>query len=404
VLTLPVDEILEDLELPRAEPGPGYLERLFARFVERVPFETASKIRRNLQVTEPSGRPRTPDVFWRERLEEGAGGTCFARVAAFQALVTELGFTSRLALGRVVRDGDHAALFVRAGGDWICDVGFPLPALLPARAGRVETGMGPLVVSETPHGWEIAYEEGVPDETRRLEVFAAAVDAAEFSAKWEATFRPDSKFLSAVSLRKQLESRAASFTRGEVRIDDRHSRTTIPLASPRAPALEEMFGVAAELLDGAFAIAGDPDPAGQDAEVAVYLETSSPADAAWSALSSPSGYAALYEGVAEAAVETVEARAGRAWRAKLGINGGAPVVEDATADDTARVLTVVRESPPSRTSWAVEEKDGVTYLVRRQRLAGPRLDLLRNDSMRGRIAGTLAVDLLGWARLLDRVS
>jgi arylamine N-acetyltransferase len=400
VLSLPVDEILEDLELPRAEPGPGYLERLFARFVERVPFETASKIRRNFHVTEPSARPRTPDVFWRERLEEGAGGTCFARVAAFHVLLAELGFASRLALGRVGRDGDHAALFVRAGGDWICDVGFPLPALLPARAGRVETGMGPLVVSETARGFEAAYEEGVPDGPMRLEVFGASVDAAEFAAKWEATFRPDSKFLSAVSLRKQLESRAVAFTRGELRVDDRHSRTTIPLASPRAGALEETFGVTAALLDGAFAIAGDPDPASQDAEVAVYLETSSPAAAAWSALSSPSGYAALYEGVAEAAIEANASR--RAWRATLKIAGGAPVVEDAAADDATRILTVVRESPPSRTSWAVEEKDGVTYLVRRQRLSGPRPDLLRNDSLRGRIAGTLAVDLLGWARLLDR--
>jgi hypothetical protein len=234
----------------------------------------------------------------------------------------------------------------------------------------------------------------------RLEVFGASVDAAEFAAKWEATFRPDSKFLSAVSLRKQLESRAVAFTRGELRVDDRHSRTTIPLASPRAGALEETFGVTAALLDGAFAIAGDPDPASQDAEVAVYLETSSPAAAAWSALSSPSGYAALYEGVAEAAIEANASR--RAWRATLKIAGGAPVVEDAAADDATRILTVVRESPPSRTSWAVEEKDGVTYLVRRQRLSGPRPDLLRNDSLRGRIAGTLAVDLLGWARLLDR--
>jgi hypothetical protein len=299
----------------------------------------------------------------------------------------------------VGRDGDHAALFVRAGGDWICDVGFPLPALLPARAGRVETGMGPLVVSETARGFEAAYEEGVPDGPMRLEVFGASVDDAEFAAKWEATFRPDSKFLSAVSLRKQLESRAVAFTRGELRVDDRHSRTTIPLASPRAGALEETFGVAADLLDSAFAIAGDPDPASQDAEVAVYLETSSPAAAAWSALSSPSGYAALYEGVAEAAVET---NADRAWRTTLGIAGGAPVVEDAVADDAARVLTVVRESPASRTSWSVEEKESLTYLVRRQRLSGPRPDLLRNDSLRGRIAGTLAVDLLGWARLLDR--
>jgi arylamine N-acetyltransferase len=399
-LALPVDDILEDLELPRAEPGPGYLERLFLRFVERVPFETASKIRRNARVADPSAKPRTPDVFWRERLEEGAGGTCFARVAAFHALVTELGFESRLALGRVGKDGDHAALLVRTGaGEWICDVGFPLPALLPARPGRVETGMGPVAVTATSRGWEALLEEGVPDAPRRLEVFSAPVDAAEFARNWEATFRPDSKFLTAVALRKQLEARAVSFARGELRVDDRHSRTSIPLVAPRAAALEQTFGVSAELLDEAFAIAGDPDPESPDAEISVYLETPSSAEAAWSAIATPAAYAALYGGVAEAAVEETGARS---WRARLAIAGSSSpiVVEEGSADDASRVLTVTRESPPSRTSWAVEQKDGAVHLVRRARLAGPRLDLLRNDSLRGRLAGTLAVDLLGWARLL----
>lgn len=399
-MLLPVDEILEDLELPRAEPGPGYLERLFLRFIERVPFETASKIRRDARVSDPAAKPRTPDVFWEERLAEGAGGTCFARVAAFHALLSELGFDARLALGRVQRDHDHAALFVRAGGgEILCDVGFPLPALLPARAGRVETGMGPLTLTATDRGWQAALEEGVPDSPRKLEVFAAPVEDREFAEKWEATFRPDSKFLTAVALRKQLEARAVSFARGELRVDDRHSRTTIPLTAPRAKALEETFGTSAELLDEAFALAGDPDPASPDAEVAVYLETTTPAPEAWSTIATPEGYAALHEGVAEASVEPVGARV---WRTRLEIPGGAPVVEDAAADDAARVLTVVRESPPSRTSWSVEERDGAVYLVRRQRLAGPRLDLLRNDSLRGRLAGTLAVDILGWARLLDR--
>jgi arylamine N-acetyltransferase len=402
-LAIPVDDILEDLELARAEPGPGYLERLFLRFNERVPFETASKIRRHARVSDAAAKPRTPDVFWRERLEEGAGGTFFPRVAGFHALLAALGFDVRLALGKVERDGDHAALFVRAGGppgaEWICDVGFPLPALLPARAGRVETGMGPVAVTATPRGFEAVIEEGVPDGPRRLEVFAAEVAPEEFARTWEATFRPTSKFLTAVALRKQLEARAVSFARGALRVDDRHSRTTVPLAAPRSGILEETFGVSADLLEEAFAIAGDPDPASPDAEVAVYLETSSPADAAWSAIASPSGYAALYEGVAEAATDTA---APRAWRTKLEIAGGATVVDEVTADEAARIVTVSRESPASRTSWAVQEKDGVVYLVRRQTLVGPRHDLLRNDSLRGRLAGTLAVDLLGWARLLDR--
>jgi hypothetical protein len=44
--------------------------------------------------------------------------------------------------------------------------------------------------------------------------------------------------------------------------------------------------------------------------------------------------------------------------------------------------------------------DGETWLVREAVLAGPREDLLVNDSARGRMAGTLAVDLLAWTRTL----
>jgi hypothetical protein len=38
--------------------------------------------------------------------------------------------------------------------------------------------------------------------------------------------------------------------------------------------------------------------------------------------------------------------------------------------------------------------------VREATLSGRRQDLLRNDSLRGRLAGALAVDLLAWARML----
>ena len=106
--------------LPRAEPGIGYLHALFARFNERVPFESASKIVRNAAVSRLEEKARTPEVFWSDHLEWGAGGTCFARVAAFQALLSELKFVSRPALGRVQADFDHAALWVTLDGrEWI---------------------------------------------------------------------------------------------------------------------------------------------------------------------------------------------------------------------------------------------------------------------------------------------
>src|SRR4029453_3440702 len=54
----------------------------------------------------------------------------------------------------------------------------------------------------------------------------------------------------------------------------------------------------------------------------------------------------------------------------------------------------------TRSSYRAETRNGKTYLIRESALGGSREDLLRNDSMRGRLAGILALDLLAGARML----
>ena len=388
--------------MSRASAGVGYLQRLFLRFNERVPFESASKILRDHRVSDSESKPRRPDVFWQERLESGTGGTCFARVAAFDALISALGFETRRVLGRVLSDFDHAGLLVTVGGEgWICDVGFPLPALLPAREGRTETSVATVAVSPTARGWAVELEGGVPEGPRSLELFDAEVSEQEFAARWERTFRPESKFLREVVLRRSLENRTVSFARGEARVDDLHSRTRIPLPAPRPAAVSELFGVDPAVLEEAFARAGDPDADSPDAQVEVFLESPAGADAAFHAIASPEGYARLHEGVAGVASEPTGPRS---WTARLSLPSepGKPApAEDAleesvTADAAARTLSVRRGA--QRSSWDVEERLGRVWLVRRSVLNGPRPDLLRNDSLRGRLAGTLALDLLAWSR------
>jgi len=78
----------------------------------------------------------------------------------------------------------------------------------------------------------------------------------------------------------------------------------------------------------------------------------------------------------------------------------AAVEEEVTVDGTTRTLRVMRGSQES--FYRVLLRGQKTFLVRRLVLPGSRLDLLRNDSLRGRFAGTLAVDLLAWARLLNK--
>jgi arylamine N-acetyltransferase len=402
---IPTDEILEALELPRSKPGIGYLQALFARFNERVPFETASKIVRNAEISDPAGKPRRPDLFWADHRDSGAGGTCFARVAALDALLAGLGFVVRIALGRVQADFDHAALLVTVDGEeWICDVGFPLPVLLSSSGGETETPLCALRVTRGGRGWRVELLGGVPEGPRELEVFSLPVPREQFDDRWRETFQPESRFLTAVSLRREKERRTVSFSHGEIRVDDLHSRTRLPLAAPRAPVLEEQFGVDRELLDSAFAIAGDPEPELPSAQVSVYLEAAGSPRAAFDTIASATGYRSLMEGVARVAGQEPS---GKGWRLRLlppatgGVEPADGEIEEEITPDAENLALRVRRGTRESFYEAID-RGGKTFLLRRLALDGPRPDLLRNDSLRGRFAGSLAVDLLAWARLLGK--
>jgi arylamine N-acetyltransferase len=397
-LSFSVEDVLDGLELSAEEPSHRYLERLFGRFNARVPFETASKILRDADVSNPTEKPRVPDVFWNDFLESGTGGTCYARVAAFDALLSSLGFSTRIAFGRVQVDFDHAALFVAlGGGEWIADVGFPLPALLPARGGEVETEVATLSATQTDRGIGVQFTAGVPEGPRRLEIFRDTVSGDEFAERWRETFRPDSKFLTAVSIHRRDGPRVLTFARGEVRVYDRHSRTRIPLFGDRPRRLAEIFGVDDQVLRRAFSRAGDPEPEIRDARITAYLSAETDPDRAFAPIAGADGYRRLMEGVADVT--------GEGWRLRLSPPGtpAAGFEEEVTPDPVRRALEIRRRYADDRIvsfSLRVEERDGVTYLVREAVLSDAREDLLVNDSARGRMAGTLAADLLGWARLI----
>jgi hypothetical protein len=402
---IPLDEILESLDMSRARPGAGFLAALFARFNARVLFESASKILRNAEISEEAERPRTPEIFWAGHLRYGTGGTCFARTAAFGALLSELGFRSRRVLGRVVRRGDHAALIVEtAEGEAIVDVGFPLPAILPARPGTFATPMGELSVAEAGQGLRICFREGVPEGPRSLEIFPAPVGEEPFAELWRRTFRPSGRFLCGVRLRRDLENRVLSFSAGEIRVDDLHSRLRLPLAETSAARLAEIFGIDAELLSRALALAPVRPARKREATLTSYFPVEAEPQQAFEAIGAPDGYRRLLAGVGEIRGER---RTRRGHRFVIGPSPGSEdrrleFEEEIAIDSAARRVAVRRRRGPAeaRSAYAVIEREGRTYLVREARLAAGPEDLLRNDSLRGRLAGGLALDLLAWARLL----
>jgi arylamine N-acetyltransferase len=402
-----IDDILAALDCSRAQPGIGFLEALFLRFNARVPFENASKILRDRDVAELAKKPRTPEIFWRDHLDLGTGGTCFARVAAFDFLLRALGFRTRRLLGRVQHDGDHAGLAVETpAGETLADVGFPLPALVPARGERLETVLGELAIERTARGTAVRWVDGVPEGPRSLELFAGEVSAETFAEHWRRTFHPGSRFLRRVEMRRDLENRSVSYADGYVRVDDRHSRLRMPLTDPPSAPLSELFGVERGVLEQAFAVVGADSAPSAESTLTAYLETSATLEEAIGAIASPSGYRRLVQGVAEVVSEEPTESG---FRLTLGAPGGgradagdAAAVDEVTPEPAGRRVRVTRRAGVSSqsSSYAAELRNGKNYLIRECALGGSREDLLRNDSMRGRLAGILALDLLAWARML----
>jgi hypothetical protein len=401
---LPVDEILEALDLSRAEPGLGLLEALFSRFVSRVPFENASKILRNASESDPARKPRRPEVFWREHVEAGSGGTCFARVEAFRALAISLGFSARRALGRVRDDFDHAALFIeRDGRSYICDVGYPLPFVLPAEPGEYDGPGATLAVARSDQAFRVGFPDAAPDATRSIDIFDAPVSEDELERAWGATFRKEAHFLSGVRLQVVREGRTVSFAGGEVRVDDRHSGLRVPLLLARPRRLSEIYGMDEAVLAAAFDLVGDPDPASTEASLSAHLETAATPDRAFDAIATLEGYRALAEGVASVTGEEVTPRG---FRLKLAASPEAALQsaleEEIDVDRPSRRLSISRRGATGalRSNYRVVSRESRTWLVREALFDSPREDLLRNDALRGRFAGSLAVDLLAWSRRL----
>ena len=176
----------------------------------------------------------------------------------------------------------------------------------------------------------------------------------------------------------------------------------MPLAPPRARALSDAFGVDEEILTRALEIAGDAAAATTDPTLTAYLEVSAAsADSAFEAIATPGGYRRLLEGLGPVASEE-EIPGGFRLAISAGDGGpGGSLEETVRVQREERSVAVVREGAGARAAFTLRAlaRGGQTWLVREAAVASADA-LLRNDSLRGRLAGTFAADLLGWARLL----
>ena len=389
------DEILEALELPRRRPDLAYLRDLFDAFNRTVPFESASKIVRDAAIEDRDTKPRDPEIFWKEHLALGTGGTCFARVAAFSRLCEELGFSPVVILGGIMGSRNHAsALFALDGRTWLADAGYPLPALLPLESALAESPAGTIDFAVSGNTAVLRFVSG-PEAGRVIDFSLEPAAEDEFREAWRRTFSKSSLFLRNVVLRKPEGHRVLRFFRGTVDVTDAHSRARIPLAGRRPPKLAGLFGLDEDLLARAFEIAGDPDPERPKARVEAYGEGTD-AEARFRALATSAGYRRFLAGLGE--VEIAETGEGR-WRATVRSETGNAAVEEVEAFPSEDVIRIRRRDGLGESGFALDRSAGEPRLVRFADLPDAREEFLRVDAGRGRIAGLLLMDLLAVRRL-----
>ena len=390
-----IEAWLEALELPVRPPSLPYLRELFRSFNGKILFESASKIVRDRDVDDPSAKPRRPDRFWSDYLELGSGGTCFARVAAFDALIRGLGFPSRRVMAEIRFPRSHAALVVPIEGrEWIVDVGYPLPEILPFDPAEYETPLGLLRMTSGKDAAVLEFAAG-PEQGRSIRFELGRAPESEFEDAWRRTFVRTSMFLSGVIVRRTAGGRVLRFHQGEVQILDEGSRTRIPLRAERGAKLAEIFDMDRGLLERALRLTGDPDPALERARIEVFREGED-AEALLSAVASPAGYRRFAEGLGEVEVRPTGEFA---FEARIVPTEGEPAVESVRYEPDRKTVTIDRELGLRRTGFQLETTALGPRLVRFAELPDAREEFLRSDLGRSRIAAILAMDLAALSRL-----
>lgn len=131
--------VLAYLGSRRGPPNYASLAALVAGYVQRVPWESASRIARQNAAGSTALAARLPAAFWADALTHGSGGTCFESNLAFYALLLTLGFDGYLTINDMHESvGCHTAIIV-AFNDlrFLTDVGLPLHRPLPLNPDKV---------------------------------------------------------------------------------------------------------------------------------------------------------------------------------------------------------------------------------------------------------------------------
>lgn len=265
-----LDRVLTAFELEPDRPSRAFLGSLHREFVKAVPFENFTKIRKAALPVPVEKKPRLPEEVFADFLGDGAGGTCFARTYAYHALLLGLGFRSRLHLGGVKNEYDHAATVVEIDDEHILsDVGLPLlgiatlaelPQLFrfPAYDFRIEARAPGNRLRPVVRGTRELFENRddcllvtkilAESESPFFCMLAQPASGEEYARHWLRTFRKDGPFLGSITVTRHERHRILVLKNGEVRYLSKKGETSWKLAGDVEAKISKMFGLSPVLV------------------------------------------------------------------------------------------------------------------------------------------------------------
>ncbi len=205
-----VDRVVHRLGLPeRPAPTLEGLHALYAAWCRHLPFDNVQKLIYLAGEGSGSLPGDDPDHFFRDWLEEGTGGTCWASNGALASLLINLGFAARRALATVHASENpeinHGTVIVEVGGAEYCvDTAmlFSEPLRLdPEGETAIESPVYGVTASPDEKGgfivvWSPFYHTAVLD----VSIERGGVSPEEFSRRYEMT-RTSSRFNNGLAYR-----------------------------------------------------------------------------------------------------------------------------------------------------------------------------------------------------------
>ena len=202
-----VERILAAWSLDELAAAPSRrLDQLHRACLRHVPFENLTKLIHRQSAPRLEAARRHPPVFWREHLEIGAGGTCFATTEGFASLLIALGYTVRPIFCHLPAERRHAhvALLVETEtGPRLCDTGYalaapmPLPGRLPIRR---RTRHYDMEMRAGVDGEYLLFLEDDRGRRFRYQFRDAAASRAEWIGAWNESLKPAAIYMNRLAL------------------------------------------------------------------------------------------------------------------------------------------------------------------------------------------------------------